>query len=155
LFKWSTDTAIPAIQSVIVPGTFQWDAWHAFTDKIAGGKLQILYIVYRCFVKTEHSESVFVTIAFVLEMFWMTGLKNMHHSPRPFWDNYYSNKPGDGKGIYPGKCPSQFGNPSGHSICAAYFSMYIFFAYIYRNDLDQINRPLNYSQMDLESQRPG
>lgn len=36
----------------------------------------------------------------------MTGLKNMHHSPRPFWENYYLGKPGDGKGIYPGECPS-------------------------------------------------
>jgi hypothetical protein len=47
--------------------------------------------------------------------------KTYEHAPRPFW--VYEN-------IKSGKCYSQFGNPSGHSIAVAYFAMYVFIFYV-------------------------
>lgn len=98
---------------------------------MAGGAIQIIYIVIRIFFADSSSETAFVLIGLVIEMSFMMGFKNLHHRPRPFWDNYYVGNPGDGNGVFPADCISQFGNPSGHSIFAGYFSMYIFFAYIY------------------------
>lgn len=47
----------------------------------------------------------------------MTLLKNVHHDPRPFWVN---------EDIDPVKCYTEYGNPSGHSVCASFFAMYLF-----------------------------
>jgi hypothetical protein len=47
----------------------------------------------------------------------MTLLKNVHHDPRPFWAN---------EEIQPIKCYAEYGNPSGHSLLASFFAMYLF-----------------------------
>lgn len=56
-----------------------------------------------------------------IQIFIVDAWKTYLHAPRPFW--VYDN-------IVSAKCYTQFGNPSGHSISAAYFAMYVYFMYV-------------------------
>ena len=128
LFEWSTYHLIPSLQLSIQPASAAWSTWNFFTNFIAGGIFQILFTVFNVILLNSRSETQFLTCGLIIELFFMGALKNLHHSPRPFWVNYYGGQPGDG--IYVKSCITQFGNPSGHSLFAAYFSMYLFFAYV-------------------------
>ena len=129
LFDFSTFTLIPSLQNKIQPLTAGWNFWNFFTSFIAGGILQIAFIVANVILLNSNAETQFLVIGIVVELFFMGALKNFHHSPRPFWVNYYQGTPGEG--VFVKQCTSQFGNPSGHSLFASYFSMYIFFAYLH------------------------
>ena len=81
---------------------------------------------------------ILLLISLPFEIFVTYALKNLHHSSRPFWVNFggtVSNNTGNESAIVPSKCISEYGNPSGHSFFAIYFSMYLFFQYIYSNNL--------------------
>jgi len=69
----------------------------------------------------QKTESAVLLINLALQIFVVDAWKTYEHSPRPFW--VYDNITG-------GKCYTQFGNPSGHSIAVAYFAMYVFFFYV-------------------------
>lgn len=61
----------------------------------------------------------------------MSVFKNLHHSPRPFWIE---------SKIKAVTCYDEFGNPSGHSLIAAHFTMYLFFTKFYSNNDASNNR---------------
>lgn len=81
---------------------------------------------------------ILLMTSLAVEIFVTYALKNLHHSSRPFWVNFGGTvkiNTGRESEITPSKCISEYGNPSGHSFFAIYFSMYLFFQYIYSNNL--------------------
>ena len=152
LFAWSTEAAIPYLQhDVVVPDSTAWRVWNFFTKYIGGGTTQLLVIIYiyirqigmergdtnkntkrnTNFSNDSGESPQVLLIGFTLELFLVTFLKNWHHSPRPFWVN---NQEQHTTTIHPNKCYTQFGNPSGHCLFAAYFATYLFVVYILRYD---------------------
>lgn len=67
--------------------------------------------------------------------------KTLLHNPRPFWAN---------TDIHPEKCSDEFGDPSGHSFCAAYFMTYLYFRFIWQW---AFGKNKNRASFDLEMQR--
>lgn len=128
VFEWSTYEFIPSLQVTTWPESPQWKAWKAYSSKAAGGITQIVFAVINIIFYDNSPESMFLPMAFAVELFLATSLKNFHQNPRPFWVNFYKEKAGDG--VYPSICTSQFGNPSTHALLSSYFSMYLFFAYV-------------------------
>ena len=117
LFQYSKDTLIPALQESVPPNSVSWDVWWAYTH-IGGSVLQILWLV-TCMMLYPTDPMTFALLTnFNVQIFLINFFKMFHHNPRPFWINTE---------IHPATCYTQFGNPSGHSVCAIYFSMYLFF----------------------------
>lgn len=92
-----------------------WNFWNIYTN-IGGGTLQIIYMVVYAVFFSKENDGVLLAVNMSIEMFLMTSLKIFHFQARPFWAF---------EDIIPGACYSQFGNPSGHSITAIFFAMYL------------------------------
>ena len=98
-------------------------AWHIFTTFLGGGVPQIVYVVASIVTDRNNQHNVILLVNFSIELFIMNFLKLMHAQERPFW--VY-------KDIQPdASCIEQFGNPSGHSLFAAFFSMYLWHRHFY------------------------
>ena len=78
-------------------------------------------MAYLAIFESESIEAPVAVINFTVTIFLVFFFKMFHHQARPFW--VYDD-------IKTGTCYTQFGDPSGHSINAAYFANYIYFAYI-------------------------
>lgn len=80
-------------------------------------------------VKKKHSFNVVMFLLF--NIYLITLLKSFYSDPRPFWST------SDVKSLA-NYCPSQFGNPSGHSWFATVISFILVFKYF-----PSLNRPLS------------
>jgi membrane-associated phospholipid phosphatase len=101
----------------VVPDSFSWELWHYYTH-IGASVVQCLFMGLNILLFPTRPLTFALTANFCIQLFWTNVLKMYHHSPRPFWVN---------EQITPDSCYTQFGNPSGHSIFAAFFAMYLYY----------------------------
>lgn len=66
-------------------------------------------------------ESFILSVFFSIQLFVVLVLKLFHSAPRPAWIH---------PEIEPSTCYGEFGNPSGHTVTAAHFTMYLYFVYV-------------------------
>lgn len=81
--------------------------------------------------QNDHIITVQMVVYFMVEVFMLCFFKNIHHSPRPFWLS---------EEIRPQKCSDEFGNPSGHSLIASHFAMYLFFSFVHKQKSNEDER---------------
>lgn len=94
-----------------------------FYTKLGGSLTQDVFVIYMVTFKMNlhYAECVTLATNLVIQIFLVAILKLFHHEPRPFWEN---------SAITPDKCYVQFGNPSGHAICATFFASYLGLVYV-------------------------
>ena len=120
LFQWS-GIEIPALQKDLPSAV--WGFWNFYTH-IGGGVLQIVYFAINLIFNPSKTETFVLAVNLAIELFLMTITKVWHYEARPFWA--FSD-------VRAGACYTQFGNPSGHSLFAAFFAMYLFNRYFLKS----------------------
>ena len=81
-----------------------------------GSVFQDLYMLAHLALFEQFEESIVLCCNLAVQVFVIGFFKTLHAEPRPFWVD---------KDIIPGGCTNQFGNPSGHSLTALFFSLYL------------------------------
>ena len=104
-------------------------AWHIFTTFCGGGVPQIVYMILSIIYERRNPENIVILANLASEFTIMNFLKMMHAQERPFWV-YSAIKPD-------ASCIEQFGNPSGHSLFSAFFSMYLWHRHVYCHRKDE------------------
>lgn len=129
LFDWSSSSGIPTLQKLVGYEGAYWTLWQTFSNHVAGGRVHATIIAYNIIRYVDSGEAIFLVLAFALLVTLTQILKNIHHSPRPFWVNYRGggDSEEDVEGIASTSCNRQFGNPSGHAIFASYTAMYVYY----------------------------
>ena len=120
LNKWSGNVLIPELQKEVPPSSISWELWDYFS-RAGGAKTQMAFCGLMAIFYNQKTESAVLIVNLALQIFVVDAWKTYEHAPRPFWVHDF---------IKSSKCYTQFGNPSGHSIAAAYFAMYIYFFYV-------------------------
>lgn len=98
-----------------------WEGFHAYSE-LGSTTVQSIVILLMIVFNYDSDETLFMMIMLPWQVFVALLLKNTLLRPRPFWE--YEDL------LTTSECKDSFGDPSGHAFCSAYFTAYIFFAWI-------------------------
>ena len=113
LFEWSLHE-IERQQAGL--SAAKWDFW-AFFSGLGALVVQFVYILFWVLIRPGHPDAVIVLVNLAIEMLVLTAFKVVQRGSRPWWVN---------GNIRTESCKIDFGNPSAHTVTAAFFTMYLF-----------------------------
>ena len=91
-------------------------------SSLGTGDFQVYFLFFLYVFLPDSAETLFFSMMISIQMLLITIFKTLLHNPRPFWAN---------PDIKPEDCSKEWGDPSGHSFCAAYFMTYLYFRFIW------------------------
>jgi hypothetical protein len=121
LFEWSLEI-MPKLMADTSPGAFK--ALKFYSSIIGGGNFQACFVAAMILFRTD-IETIMVMANSAIVISLTCAMKLYHSSPRPSWIS---------PEIHSYKCYNEFANPSGHTLCCTYQTIYMFFIYVYYTD---------------------